>query len=50
MNLGGPPTFKMKKFSVEEFEKCLGGISASVRYVLHPRQCTSHLIGVLLQL
>ncbi|KAI0765052.1 hypothetical protein C8Q74DRAFT_1164867, partial [Fomes fomentarius] len=32
MNLGGPPTFKMKKFSVEEFEKCLGGISASVRY------------------
>ncbi|KAI0701681.1 hypothetical protein C8Q76DRAFT_633436 [Earliella scabrosa] len=33
MNLGGPPTFKMKKFSVADFENCLGGISASVRYV-----------------
>ena len=35
MNLGGPPTFKMKKFSVADFENCLGGISASVRYVPH---------------
>ena len=35
MNLGGPPTFKMKKFTLEEFEKCLGSITASVR-------CESH--------
>ncbi|KAI0746678.1 hypothetical protein C8Q80DRAFT_1220000 [Daedaleopsis nitida] len=32
MNLGGPPTFKMKKFSVEEFENCIGPIEGHVRY------------------
>ncbi|EJF63932.1 hypothetical protein DICSQDRAFT_153733 [Dichomitus squalens LYAD-421 SS1] len=32
MGLGGPPTFKMKKFTVDEFERCLGSIRGSVRY------------------
>ncbi|PIL27444.1 hypothetical protein GSI_10593 [Ganoderma sinense ZZ0214-1] len=32
MGLGGPPTFKMKKFSVDEFEKCLGALRGSVRF------------------
>ena len=31
MGLGGPPTFKMKKFTVDEFEKCLGALRGSVR-------------------
>ncbi|KAI0360752.1 hypothetical protein OH77DRAFT_1445873 [Trametes cingulata] len=32
MGLGGPPKFKMKKFSTEEFEKLIGPIRGSVRY------------------
>ncbi|KAM5532112.1 hypothetical protein V8D89_014205 [Ganoderma adspersum] len=32
MRLGGPPTFKMKKFSVDEFEKCLGALRGSVQF------------------
>ncbi|KAI0916339.1 hypothetical protein AcV5_003305 [Taiwanofungus camphoratus] len=32
MGLGGPPTFKMKKFSKEEFEGRIGQCTASVRY------------------
>ena len=31
MGLGGPPTFKMKKFTVDEFEKCLGALRGSIR-------------------
>ncbi|RPD65395.1 hypothetical protein L226DRAFT_550726 [Lentinus tigrinus ALCF2SS1-7] len=32
LGLGGPPTFKMKKFTVAEFENALGPIRGSVRY------------------
>ncbi|KAI0708067.1 hypothetical protein C8T65DRAFT_213408 [Cerioporus squamosus] len=32
LGLGGPPTFKMKKFSAEEFQNALGHIESSVRY------------------
>ncbi|KAG9123659.1 hypothetical protein FRC07_014366 [Ceratobasidium sp. 392] len=32
LKLDGPPTFKAKKFSVTEFENCVGHISASARY------------------
>ncbi|KAI8986871.1 hypothetical protein BD414DRAFT_461329 [Trametes punicea] len=32
MGLGGPPTFKMKKFPVEEFEKLIGPCRGSARY------------------
>ena len=30
--LDGPPNFKQKKYTVEEFEKHMGRITASVRY------------------
>ncbi|KAH9846399.1 hypothetical protein C2E23DRAFT_907826 [Lenzites betulinus] len=32
LGLGGPPTFKMKKFSTNEFERLVGPIKGSVRY------------------
>ncbi|KAH9896785.1 hypothetical protein C8Q73DRAFT_757262 [Cubamyces lactineus] len=32
MGLGGPPTFKMKKFSVDQFQSLVGPIEGSVRY------------------
>ncbi|KAF9070106.1 hypothetical protein BDP27DRAFT_1159413, partial [Rhodocollybia butyracea] len=32
MGLGGPPTWKVKKFSVENFQNALGHIEASVRF------------------
>ncbi|TFY73305.1 hypothetical protein EWM64_g10707 [Hericium alpestre] len=32
MGLDGPPTWKMKKFSREDFEEAVGEISASARY------------------
>lgn len=31
LGLGGPPTFKMKKFSTNEFERLVGPIKGSVR-------------------
>lgn len=34
MKLDGPPKFKMKKFSKEEFEECIGDCTASVRSVV----------------
>jgi len=30
--LGGPPTFKMKKFPIEEFENLIGDLDSSARY------------------
>ncbi|KAH9919463.1 uncharacterized protein BXZ73DRAFT_52546 [Epithele typhae] len=32
LGLGGPPTFKQKKVPLEDFEKCMGEITGSVRY------------------
>ncbi|KAI0826699.1 hypothetical protein BC628DRAFT_1373770 [Trametes gibbosa] len=32
MGLGGPPKFKMKKFSTDEFQRLVGPIQGSVRY------------------
>ncbi|KAI0674213.1 hypothetical protein C8Q78DRAFT_967517 [Trametes maxima] len=32
LGLGGPPKFKMKKFSTDEFQKLVGPIRGSVRY------------------
>ncbi|EIW55792.1 uncharacterized protein TRAVEDRAFT_152343 [Trametes versicolor FP-101664 SS1] len=32
MGLGGPPKFKMKKFSTDEFQKLVGPVEGSVRY------------------
>ncbi|KAI0646220.1 hypothetical protein C8Q79DRAFT_1009877 [Trametes meyenii] len=32
LGLGGPPKFKMKKFSTDEFQKLVGPIQGSVRY------------------
>ncbi|KAI0635082.1 hypothetical protein C8Q77DRAFT_1054993 [Trametes polyzona] len=32
LGLGGPPTFKMKKFSTDEFQRLVGPIQSSVRY------------------
>ncbi|KAI0065723.1 hypothetical protein BV25DRAFT_1798013, partial [Artomyces pyxidatus] len=32
MGLGGPPTFKMKKFKTDEFQSRIGRIKASARY------------------
>jgi len=32
LGLGGPPTFKMRKIPVDDFDDLLGGIKASVRY------------------
>lgn len=34
LNLGGPPTFKMKKISIGEFQEALGHIETSVRYAV----------------
>lgn len=36
MNLDGPPTFKVKKIPVAEFEDIIGGLDISARY-LHVR-------------
>lgn len=41
MKLGGPPKFKMKKFTVDEFERCLGSIRGSVRYVSQSLFCSA---------
>ncbi|OJT13470.1 hypothetical protein TRAPUB_10000 [Trametes pubescens] len=32
MGLGGPPKFKMKKFSTDEFQRLVGPVEGSVRY------------------
>ncbi|KAL1941659.1 hypothetical protein VTO73DRAFT_7098 [Trametes versicolor] len=32
IGLGGPPKFKMKKFSTDEFQKLVGPVEGSVRY------------------
>lgn len=34
MGLDGPPTWKMKKFSKDDFESLIGEVEGSVRFVL----------------